>query len=459
MTQVFAFSSRQVLALTAVTVVTAVGVVLAFNVSTVFAAGFGNNNNHNHDNHHDNNHGGQCTYNDNHNFHYHHHNGGGDNTGSTTPDSLTIEKDTVGGDGTFSFDISGGDSFSQNVQITTTGGVGDSSTFSLDDGTYTINEEAADGWTLSDITCQDDNGDVAVTPVGDAGAQIDLSGGDDVTCAFTNTANTSDSSNGQITLVKNTVGGDGVFPFSVTGPDSFSDSPSITTASGTGTMSETGLEAGTYNVSENVPSGWTLTGESCQFDAGSTGSSTTNGETITLGSGGSVTCTFTDTMASSTATSTGGDNGGSGGNGGSGAPQSNVVFGAGGGNPGVSGGGSTGSTGQVLGAETGPTSCVPPLTGYLRFGWKNDPTQVKALQAFLNQNMGTQLPLSGIYDVATEDVVNGFQLKYFMDVLAPWVKYGLPTDHTPTGYVYKLTEWKVNSLACPANNIPEPQIP
>jgi peptidoglycan hydrolase-like protein with peptidoglycan-binding domain len=81
---------------------------------------------------------------------------------------------------------------------------------------------------------------------------------------------------------------------------------------------------------------------------------------------------------------------------------------------------------------------------------------VNTLKNFLNGNLDVELNADGIFDAATTLAVNAFQLKYWEDVLAPWVPFGLPTDHTPTGYVYKTTSWKINQLNCDANGMDDP---
>lgn len=104
-------------------------------------------------------------------------------------------------------------------------------------------------------------------------------------------------------------------------------------------------------------------------------------------------------------------------------------------------------------------ACTPLLTHYLRIGGENDSADVAALQHFLASNLGMSLPVTGIFDQATFNAVEQFQLTYWQQVLAPWVLYGLPTDHTPTGYVYKSTLWEINQLSCDSLNAPFPVLP
>lgn len=134
--------------------------------------------------------------------------------------------------------------------------------------------------------------------------------------------------------------------------------------------------------------------------------------------------------------------------------------------------------GQVLGASTSaplpaavfapqasssdyqlPPGCAPLITHYLHVGRANDESDMRALQSFLNTNLGLSLPVTGFFDQATFNAVEAFQLKYAEDVLAPWVPFGLPSSRTPTGYVYKTTSWKINSLACASLEAPFPTLP
>jgi hypothetical protein len=111
--------------------------------------------------------------------------------------------------------------------------------------------------------------------------------------------------------------------------------------------------------------------------------------------------------------------------------------------------------GEVLGA----TTCEALLTDYLRMGKKNDPEQVKKLQDFLNLHMGANLPLTGFFGSLTDAAVKQFQLKYWDEVLSPWVPHGFPNDKEPSGYVYKTTLRKINNLFCDSLNLPLPQLP
>jgi uncharacterized repeat protein (TIGR01451 family) len=117
--------------------------------------------------------------------------------------------------------------------------------------------------------------------------------------------------------------------------------------------------------------------------------------------------------------------------------------------------GASTSTGQVLGA-----SCGLYLTSYIHPNRQNlnDPVQVKKLQTFLNQNLGIDLPVTGYYGSSTIAAVDQFQVKYHNEVLSPWVSLGLPTQYTPTNYVYQSTQRWINLIMCPSLNLPLPAL-
>ena len=123
--------------------------------------------------------------------------------------TLQIVKHTVGGDGTFNFIVSGTPTPPPvtNPSITTVAGTGSTQTYIVNPGTYTIGETVPAGWTLTGATCSLNGGtSTAYTQ----GANIVLGATDHVVCTFTNTKQ------GALTLVKNTVGGDGTFNFTHT---------------------------------------------------------------------------------------------------------------------------------------------------------------------------------------------------------------------------------------------------
>jgi hypothetical protein len=132
---------------------------------------------------------------------------------------------------------------------------------------------------------------------------------------------------------------------------------------------------------------------------------------------------------------------------------------------GGSGSGASGG-GQVLGASTGPVGqvlgasidCGEIIPSYVQLGQKNDVQTVTNLQAFLNSYLQSGLTIDGVYGPKTFAAVEAFQVKQTTDVLLPW-KYISNPNLVPTGYVYKTTKREINNLACPALDLPIPQLP
>ena len=79
----------------------------------------------------------------------------------------------------------------------------------------------------------------------------------------------------------------------------------------------------------------------------------------------------------------------------------------------------------------------------MRIGQNNDPLQVIRLQAFLKVfEHFDYVTVNGVFDEATLQAVNEFQLRYKDEVLTPW---GI---NQPTGYVYIRTLGKINQILC-----------
>lgn len=99
--------------------------------------------------------------------------------------------------------------------------------------------------------------------------------------------------------------------------------------------------------------------------------------------------------------------------------------------------------GQVLGA----TTCADLITQNLSKGNpKNSREQVKLLQAFLNGEVDAGLPTTGYFGPLTKAASMKFQEKYKEEILTP-LKL-----KSATGFVYRSTRAKINSLNC---EIPE----
>jgi hypothetical protein len=122
------------------------------------------------------------------------------------------------------------------------------------------------------------------------------------------------------------------------------------------------------------------------------------------------------------------------------------------------GGGSTGTRVRqaaprplVAGAAT--TNFCPFLEDYMQIGAENDTMEVMKLQLFLNifKDMygGVENPITGNFGSITDANVKAFQETYRSEVLDPWFDRGIVPHDRPTGFVYKTTLWKINSIICP----------
>ncbi|MCB0150638.1 MAG: right-handed parallel beta-helix repeat-containing protein, partial [Caldilineaceae bacterium] len=111
------------------------------------------------------------------------------------PDTIIVEKRTVGGDGAFGFtsNLPGAGSFS----LTTANGTATRSFTGLAPATYNIAETPQAGWAQTGARCDDGSTPDSVT----------LLGGATVRCIFTDTKLSS------VTVIKTTTGGDGSFAF------------------------------------------------------------------------------------------------------------------------------------------------------------------------------------------------------------------------------------------------------
>jgi len=99
----------------------------------------------------------------------------------------------------------------------------------------------------------------------------------------------------------------------------------------------------------------------------------------------------------------------------------------------------------VAGAST---SVCPFLNDYMQIGIENNPFEVTKLQLFLNIFVAPTL-ITGIFDALTDSNVKAFQETHRAEILEPWFEKGIVPHNKPTGYVYKLTRWKINDIICP----------
>ena len=104
---------------------------------------------------------------------------------------------------------------------------------------------------------------------------------------------------GSIIVVKDAVPDDAQdFSFTITGPSGYSQTFSLDDDSDNALSKQnvlSSLTPGTYTITENnIPSGWQLTSAICSGGIQSTCSDTTNGKTVNLAAGETVTVMFTD---------------------------------------------------------------------------------------------------------------------------------------------------------------------
>ncbi len=175
------------------------------------------------------------------------------------------------------------------------------------------------------------------------------------------------------------------------------------------------------------------------------GDDTTLNATSTATTTPTTTPTTTDTGSQHAATDPSvGQTGGGGGGGFSSGGGLTIIF------PGAT------PAGRVLGASTddAAANCSISFKNYMKKGQSGN--DVKALQTFLNAELGTKIPVTGTFGNQTFAAVKAFQLKYAAEILGPWVSVGkLKNQSAATGYVYKTTLRKMNLIRCSTLNIPQ----
>src|SRR3989344_2908082 len=388
--------------------------------------------------------------------------------------TLTIVKNTTGGNATFSFDISAGTPNTANV--TTSGGGGSSSEIRLTAGTSTVLEDAAVDWTLSSVACTEGGDSIGTSLT--RGMEFTAAVGDEIICTFSNIFTEGGGGGG---------GEDGSDVSVAKSVDKAAPNRGDTIIY-TLTVSVAGESATGLVVHDALPAGLTFVSTSTSDIVGVYSSTTADWTIPSLASSSAATLHITATINSdlafgtviaNTASVTAGDTSDNGDNDTSSASVTVTDSSSNGGsssNNDSSSGGSSGGRarnktlqGQVLGAATTtPQACnTPLLTSYLRRGLPNDPVQVKKLQQFLNSDPATQLAIvgpgspgneTGFFGPLTDAAVRKFQVKYAKDVLEPWNPFGL-INHYPTGYVYKTTLRKINLVYCANLSIPFPTLP
>ena len=102
--------------------------------------------------------------------------------------------------------------------------------------------------------------------------------------------------------------------------------------------------------------------------------------------------------------------------------------------------------GEVLGTAT----CTAYITTFIKMNEKNFAPDVRKLQIFLNDYMGENLMVDGVYGADTFEAVKRFQIAESDEILDPW---GI---EEATGIVRETTMRRINNIMCPELNI---QIP
>ena len=190
--------------------------------------------------------------------------------------TVSIVKNTIGGNGSFTFTGSGIQSFTQT--ISTSGGTGSAGPITINAGQLTITEAAAVGFDLTSISC---SGGAPSVNLATRSVALTLAAGNNISCTFTNTRQS-----GSILVKKVTIGGDGSFSFNITGPNT---NQSFQLANG-GQQTLSNLPTGQYAITEtSLPNGWTLQSASC-----GQGTKQNNTVTVTLAPNATLTCTFTN---------------------------------------------------------------------------------------------------------------------------------------------------------------------
>ncbi len=177
---------------------------------------------------------------------------------------VIVKKVMVGGTDTFDFSGTPAGAISVNNGTISQG---------VAAGQYVSTEAAKAGWTLTSISCSDQNSSGSVA---NRQATFNVEPGETVTCTFTNTKHS------KIVVEKQTTpdGDTQVFGFSASyDANGFSLSDGQQDDSGP-------LAPGTYSVSENVPAGWDLKSAVC--------SDSSPASAISLAAGETVTCVFTN---------------------------------------------------------------------------------------------------------------------------------------------------------------------
>ena len=212
--------------------------------------------------------------------------------------TVVVAKNSVGGTGTFGFALTGLGNATDSVTTTRSNVTVSSGTIQLGvAGTaVSITENAASAvgydttYSCADANASGDGNSTA--PITGSGTSVTLAtsqvrSGAAFTCTFSNARTP------RVSIVKNTVGGDGTFNFAVTGGLTPSV-PVIATTASTGRVALSGAVVGQIiAIREGTPpAGWTLTNTICSNARAN--STVPSASAITLTAGDNITCTFTN---------------------------------------------------------------------------------------------------------------------------------------------------------------------
>ncbi|MFT3892851.1 MAG: SdrD B-like domain-containing protein [Anaerolineales bacterium] len=181
---------------------------------------------------------------------------------NTKRGTIIINKFTSGGDGTFGFTTTGGNSFPSSFNITTVNGSGSQTFSNVAAGAYSISETTLQGWDLTKAACSTGTPD-----------SFTVEPGGTVTCSFTNMLQM-----GTLIVKKVVVNDNG-------GSKGFSDFSFKVNGATAIPFEEDGqnnlnINAGTYTVTESAVAGYTTTYDNCTD--------------VIVPAGGSATCTITN---------------------------------------------------------------------------------------------------------------------------------------------------------------------
>jgi len=203
--------------------------------------------------------------------------------------SLTIVKNTAGGNDTFQFTGNNGiDGFSIDTTTLNTGSI----TFNdLDPATdYNIVELLAStpGWETTSASCSNFSGNFVPDPDVPTLTDINLRSGEAVTCTFNNVRQ------GTISIVKETLGGDGLFDYTTDLPGG---NFSLSTGGGSSPPKAfANVTPGSYSITEILPAGWDLTDLNCNDPDGGTSWDVATGIiTMDVDSGETIDCVYQNT--------------------------------------------------------------------------------------------------------------------------------------------------------------------